>query len=296
MTDSLSSLASGPDEALAHELTACTITPGNPIQISQIKHRLQLLLTWFGGWERAKEALAGKTVVEIGCGQGDMTVVLAHMVAGAGAVSSKGGKVIAIDPAPLDYGSPYTLGDSQAALSASRVGRNIEWIAKDPVDHLPGLQTPPAFIILAHSLLYLPSAEYLSSLLRSCRDAASRDTRLLLAEWGMRASTPAAESHVLAVKAQMESPTPGGNIRLFLDPERIKSLIGETRWQLEGEDWIQTPDLHDGEWEVAHVRQDLSSDAVDTKTKGLMSLMEESIERSGGTVKSMDVWTAVCTF
>jgi tRNA G46 methylase TrmB len=92
-----------------NDLAASLIQQTNPslsskpepsrIAISQTQHRLNLLAAWFGSLEAAKNALEGKTVIEIGCGQGDMTVALAWAVGSTG-------KVYAIDPAPLDYGSP----------------------------------------------------------------------------------------------------------------------------------------------------------------------------------------------
>jgi protein-L-isoaspartate O-methyltransferase len=59
------------------------------IQHSQTLHRLALL-------ENLKIS-TGSRVLELGCGQGDCTTVLAHAVGGSGSV-------VAVDPADLDYG------------------------------------------------------------------------------------------------------------------------------------------------------------------------------------------------
>jgi hypothetical protein len=65
--------------------------PTNPdIQYSQTLHRVDLLEHW-------KIPTASK-VLELGCGQGDCTTVLAH------AVGEKG-VVVAVDPAELNYGA-----------------------------------------------------------------------------------------------------------------------------------------------------------------------------------------------
>lgn len=64
------------------------------IQHSQTLHRSTLLEHW--------NIPAGSQVLELGCGQGDCTTVL------AGAVGDQGG-VVAVDPAELDYGSLFTL-------------------------------------------------------------------------------------------------------------------------------------------------------------------------------------------
>ena len=64
------------------------------IQHSQTLHRLAILQHW--------RVFTGSKVLELGCGQGDCTTVLASAV-------GEQGKVVAVDPAELEYGtfSPY---------------------------------------------------------------------------------------------------------------------------------------------------------------------------------------------
>lgn len=65
------------------------------IQHSQTIHRLELLQRW--------NIPTGSKVLELGCGQGDCTTVLASAV-------GEQGKVVAVDPAELDYGEvPFSL-------------------------------------------------------------------------------------------------------------------------------------------------------------------------------------------
>lgn len=59
------------------------------IQHSQTFHRLVLLQHW--------HIPTGSNVLELGCGQGDCTTVLANAV-------GEQGRVVAVDPAELDYG------------------------------------------------------------------------------------------------------------------------------------------------------------------------------------------------
>ena len=59
------------------------------IQHAQTLHRLALLQHW--------NMPAGSRVLELGCGQGDCTTVLASAL-------GEQGKVVAVDPAALDYG------------------------------------------------------------------------------------------------------------------------------------------------------------------------------------------------
>lgn len=60
------------------------------IQQSQTVHRLALLQHW--------NIPAGSRVLELGCGQGDCTTVIASAV-------GEQGKVVAVDPANLEYGA-----------------------------------------------------------------------------------------------------------------------------------------------------------------------------------------------
>lgn len=59
------------------------------IQNSQTLHRLVLLQHW--------NIRTDSKVLELGCGQGDCTTVLTYAV-------GKQGRVVAVDPAGLDYG------------------------------------------------------------------------------------------------------------------------------------------------------------------------------------------------
>lgn len=59
------------------------------IQKHQTQHRIALVSKW--------EIPVGARVLEIGCGQGDCTIVLAAAVGPTGHVT-------AVDPAPLTYG------------------------------------------------------------------------------------------------------------------------------------------------------------------------------------------------
>lgn len=66
------------------------------INLSQTYHRIKLVEAWGIG--------PGERVLEIGCGQGDCTAVLASAVGDAGHVT-------AVDPGRPDYGTLTTLID-----------------------------------------------------------------------------------------------------------------------------------------------------------------------------------------
>lgn len=64
------------------------------IQHSQTLHRLVLLQHW--------NIAPGSKLLELGCGQGDCTTVLASAV-------GERGRVVAVDPAKLDYGASFSI-------------------------------------------------------------------------------------------------------------------------------------------------------------------------------------------
>lgn len=86
---------------------------------SQTAHRLNIL---------GKLIVPGTKILEIGCGQGDCTTVLASLIGS--------GHSDAIDPAPHDYGSPKTLGEAQARILASDIGSRISFHQSGPIDFL----------------------------------------------------------------------------------------------------------------------------------------------------------------
>jgi predicted methyltransferase len=81
------------------------VTPGSglQIQIGQTEHRVNLVKRW--------GVRQGERVLELGCGQGDCTTVLATAV-------GEQGHVTAIDPASLDYGWSFVQ-DMMIALMRS---------------------------------------------------------------------------------------------------------------------------------------------------------------------------------
>jgi SAM-dependent methyltransferase len=269
-----------------------TLSPeSHRVAASQTKHRLLLLKAWCGD----HSSLTSKTVLEIGCGQGDMTVALAWAVGPSGTIH-------AIDPAPLDYGSPETLGAAQGRISSSVFGMRIKWKQSDPLEAIradPSLLAAADYVVLAHSLLYMRSSEYIAALFQVLRDGMSmsvvrteRQPKLLIAEWGMKVSDERARAHLLAVQAQAAQPLPSGNVQLYIEPKETLELARSAGWSKENEVWIDSPGLDDGEWEVAAARSmpTASDDIAEAAGTFLDQLESAAIS---GPVKCMDVWTCV---
>ena len=94
-----SSTASSQAEELAKTHITAIHNGDNKIAFRQTEHRLDLLRR-FGigvGADASSEGSAAEHILELGCGQGDCTVVLA-------AVLGEKGHVTALDPGPMDYG------------------------------------------------------------------------------------------------------------------------------------------------------------------------------------------------
>ncbi|TIA14671.1 ankyrin [Aureobasidium pullulans] len=205
------------------------------IQHSQTLHRLEILKNW--------NISAGSRVLELGCGQGDCTTVLAHAV-------GEDGKVVAVDPASLDYGSPYTLGQAQNHISNGPLGDRIIWAQQSPLEYLSANHTKFDAAILAHSLWYFPSPLLILDTFRALKQ---HSKRLLLAEWSLVASHSSAEPHVLAALAQAalecRKPESTSNVRTVLSPKRLTELAVAAGWQLDSESYVQAGD---GMFEAIH--------------------------------------------
>ncbi|KDQ65061.1 hypothetical protein JAAARDRAFT_28724 [Jaapia argillacea MUCL 33604] len=286
--------------SLAHKIASLTSTLHTPtpssirVQLSQTLERLLLISNW--------DIAPGSTVLEVGCGQGDCTAALAEIVGPEGHVD-------ALDPAPLDYGAPFTLFQAQSHLSASDLGPRITWINKETPTHLSSLPPTSQYThsILAHSLWYFSSPSSLSTTLQLL---ATHSGRICLAEWSLSSANPDAQPHILAALTQASlecrKSTSESNVRTVLSPKAIKDLAGDAGLKLISEGFV-TPDegVHDGRWEVQATLSERFAKEVeefieDEREKGVVFALRDAlelsvkrIERGVKGVRSMDVWWGV---
>ncbi|KAF3049323.1 hypothetical protein E8E11_009091 [Didymella keratinophila] len=265
------------------------------IQRSQTQHRLELVKHW--------NVSPGAKVLELGCGQGDCTTVLASCV-------GEQGKIVAVDPADLEYGSPYTLGQAQSHISQGPLGRQITWIQQSPQDYLDSLSGNDSqqfdATVFAHCLWYFSSPSLILDTLHAIR---KHSKRLLLAEWSLVARTPSAQPHVLAALAQAalecRKSKSISNVRTVLSPKRLTELALAAGWKLESETRIEAGEgLLDGQWEVSACLSPLFEKQVeehvrDERERGVVLALRDACEASlelvpGGkqSVRGMDVWVA----
>lgn len=215
-----------------------------------------------------------------------------------------------MDPADLDYGSPYTLGQAQSHISHGPLGQQITWIQESPHDYLSripasGSKTFDA-TVLAHCLWYFASPSLILSTFRTIKQ---HSQRLLLAEWSLVASNPSAQPHVLAALTQAalecRKSESTSNVRTVLSPKRIIELALAAGWSLEREAYVQPGEgLLDGQWEVIaclapSFGQEVEKHVNDERERSVVFALQDACEASltsveGGQkgIRAMDVWVA----
>lgn len=223
-------------EALLAVMAAGVAHPD--IQRTQTRFRIALVDTW--------GIPAGARVLEIGCGQGDMTTVLAEAV-------GPDGQVIGVDIADPDYGSPVTLGESRAFLKATPLGDRIDMrYGYDVLD--PGTDLPAdAFdhVVFAHCAWYFTSLGHLRRTLARVRPWARR---LCFAEWDLRPGSVRQLPHLLAVLVQGQIEAAGardiGNVRTPFSRQCLLRELAATGWRITAERTVDTTGMQDADWEI----------------------------------------------
>src|SRR5580698_6703807 len=221
----------------------------SPVQLIQTRFRLDLV----DGWGLTP----GAQVLEVGCGQGDMTAALADAV-------GPDGHVLGVDIASPGYGAPVTLGQSAARLAATPLGERIEFRFEcdvlDPATSFPD----GAFddVVLSQCSWYFADLGQLRHTLTRVRPWARR---LRFAEWDLTARTREQLPHLLAVLIQGQIEAGGshgeGNVRTPFSRQALLDILAETGWQIDGQRTVDTAGLQDADWEIDACMQLLADDS-----------------------------------
>jgi SAM-dependent methyltransferase len=202
---------------------------------------------------RYREALAagwgippGARILEIACGQGDMSAVLARAVGATGHVTG-------VDIASPDYGAPLTLDEATALLQAGLLGGRLTFrFQTDLLDDAISY-ADDAFdaVVLAHGAWYFSDLEHLRATLLRVRRWAPL---LHFAEWDLEPQTFAQIPHLIAVLLQgiIEGyhHNSAANVRTPFSRQQLHALLAEAGWKITHEFQADTSALQDGAWEV----------------------------------------------
>jgi SAM-dependent methyltransferase len=230
---------------IVESIVACMAAGDNgmsEIQRIQTEHRLKLAQFW--------GISEGSRVLEVGCGQGDTTAVLAHLV-------GPYGLIYGIDVASPNYGAPITVGDAADFLMSSKLGRQIQ-MHYDTNILSPDVDFKEHYfdtVVFSHSSWYLKSAEEFLALLTKVRKFGKR---LAYGEWDLRIQGLDQLPHLLAVivQGQYESfkEHSFANVRTLFTVADVRRLAAQAGWSVEREHVFASHSLQDGNWEVAETR------------------------------------------
>ncbi|KAI1169656.1 SAM-dependent methyltransferase [Nemania sp. FL0916] len=264
------------------------------LEVAQAEHRIRLVNFW--------DLAPGTRVLELGCGQGSATVVLAEAVGSTGHID-------AVDPGAPDYGAPFTLAQAQQHISESAVGNRIAWHRATPQEFLASTAADAVWdvAVLAHCIWYFASEHELEDILRALQ---GRVKQLFVAEYALHATERAAVPHVLAVlvRGSLESYKEESkeNVRSPLSPAAIRNVAGKSGWACASEgSFVPEPDLLDGHWEVGTVigdgfLQEVDSAVRNERVKTVITSARDATVAAvkaldGAKVRTMDVWVATFT-
>lgn len=220
-----------------HLLASMKIIGNDHIQRSQLKHRRSLVEAF--GLEE------GMRILEIGCGQGDTTVVLADAV-------GESGFVLAVDIADPDYGAPITLGEAADTIAASALGSRIEFRLQTDLLDLPEENFDVA--ILSHSSWYFRDPEQLLAYFEKMRRMAKR---ICIAEWDLNFTSLEQRHHFAAtaiLALYSEFIDNEGNIQHVFDSLQLQDLLEKAGWAVQQTAVVDAGFLQDGAWEVDHAQ------------------------------------------
>lgn len=258
-----------------NDILACMKIYGvdDTIQRKQTTHRMNLV--------KAFDIQDGTTVIEIGCGQGDTTAVLAAAV-------GESGFVHAIDSAEPQYGGPITLGQARDHLLASTLGKRMQIDYETPITAIGEHQSYDV-AVLSHCLLYFSSLEQIKETLSMARKVAKR---MCIAEWDLCPTKSEQQAHQLAIQVQAlyaAFHATDANIRHLLSKIDIERLLKETGWTVSSSAVVDASYLDDGQWEIDYALGcDFSDtpDAINQYARTLQQLMSQANEKKSLSLNS----------
>lgn len=228
------------------------------IQFIQTAHRIRIV--------DAARIEEGMRVLEIGCGQGDTTAVLAARVGAKGFVKG-------IDIADGDYGAPITLAEATNHLLQGQLGQQLDiQLNTNLLDLLDEEQYDVA--IFSHCSWYMDSYQTLEQLIQKASKLAKK---IILVDWDIIKVDNHQHAHqqaafIQALYATQE--TTDANIRTLFTRQQIEELFKRCGGEIEQSTTVDAKELHDGQWEVAYA-SDLE---FTTSLEGIANVMKQAMK------------------
>ncbi|MFD1849710.1 class I SAM-dependent methyltransferase [Oceanobacillus bengalensis] len=224
------------NESVTTFLSTYKLFEEDEIQQVQLQHRLDLVKSF-----RIKK---GMSIIEIGCGQGDTTVALADAV-------GKDGKVIGIDLASRNYGSPLTLGQATDLIKKSTLGERITFHFEMDFDTFDSNEVFD-IAVLSHSSWYFKRPEDLLRYFKKLRKIAKR---ICFAEWDLDFTHITQRSHFCAASIQAiysNFVNNDGNIQNLFHKMQIQELLEKADFHIEKQGTVNAMYLQDAKWEKSY--------------------------------------------
>lgn len=221
-------------KTLEHLLKCMKIIGDDTIQRTQLTHRIELVKTF--------QVKKGMKVLEIGCGQGDTTVVLADAV-------GETGQIVAIDIASPEYGAPITLGEAAETISQSPLGQRIDFHFETDFLQM-AFDEKFDVIVLSHCSWYFESIELLKNYLQKIKQVADR---ICFAEWDIDYTLEPQRAHFCAANIALlytAFTENDGNIQNLFHKTQIKELMHSEGFSINVEQIVDASYLQDGLWEI----------------------------------------------
>ena len=254
----------------------------------QLRHRTALVSIWTPG--------KGDHVIEVGCGQGETTALLAAAVGASG-------RVLAVDKGSAEYGRPITLGQAHAYIISSTIGDRIEFLlSTDLLDpQADFLEHTFDLVVFSHSSWYMSSPQELHRLFARVRPWAKR---LGYAEWDARPRHLRQLPHLFAALLQVHAhsiapQTSTANVRSLILPDQVRLLAENAGWTIMEERIIDTstPLGYGKSWEI-HKALDMAekliaSDEVSEDDRNLLAAEKQLLRRLSRETRNLSLSTYV---
>lgn len=226
----------GLNESVTTFISTYKLFEEDEIQQVQLQHRIDLV--------KAFGVKKGMSIIEIGCGQGDTTVALADAV-------GKDGKVIGIDIASRNYGSPLTLGQATDLIKKSALGERITFHLEMDFDTF---ESDEVFdiAVLSHSSWYFKKPEDLLRYFKKFRKIAKC---ICFAEWDLDFTHITQRSHFCAASIQAlysNFVKNDGNIQNLFHKIQIQELLEKADFQIKKQCIVNATYLQDAMWEKSY--------------------------------------------